>query len=93
MTQTIDFEAALTELEKVVLELEGDVKLERALNLFDRGMKLSLECENFLKGAEQKVEILKRSVSGDLNTEPFADQLLEENSEKGKADADSKESD
>lgn len=73
---TLDFEATLTELEKVVSELDGDVKLERALELFDRGMKLSFDCETFLKGAEQKIEILKRTASG-LTTEPFEARLLE----------------
>jgi len=71
MAQTLDFEATLGELEKVVTELDGEIKLERALELFDKGMKLSLDCETFLKSAEQKVEILKRSASGDLTTDPF----------------------
>jgi exodeoxyribonuclease VII small subunit len=71
MTQTLDFEAALTELEKVVGELDGDVKLDRALDLFDRGMKLSLDCEKFLKTAEQKIEILRRASNGEMVTEPF----------------------
>ncbi len=73
---SLDFEATLTELEKVVSELDGEVKLERALELFDRGMKLSLDCETFLKGAEQKIEILKRTANG-LTTEPFEARLLE----------------
>jgi exodeoxyribonuclease VII small subunit len=76
MAATIDFETNLTELERVVLELDGEVKLERALELFDKGMKLSLECETFLKGAEQKVEILKRTASG-VSTAPFEARLLE----------------
>ena len=73
MTQakTLDFEAALAELEKVVGELDGEVKLDRALDLFDKGMKLSLDCESFLKNAEQKIEILRRSASGAIIAEPF----------------------
>ncbi len=71
MTQTLDFEAALAELEKVVGELDGEVKLDRALDLFDKGMKLSLDCENFLKSAEQKIEILKRSANGTIAPVPF----------------------
>lgn len=78
MTQSLslDFEATLSELEKVVSELDGEVKLERALELFDRGMKLSMDCETFLKGAEQKIEILKRTASG-IMTEPFEARMLE----------------
>lgn len=71
MAQTLDFEATLGELEKVVTELDGELKLERALELFDKGMKLSLDCETFLKSAEQKVEILKRSTTGALTSDPF----------------------
>lgn len=73
---TLDFEATLAELEKVVCELDGEVKLERALELFDRGMKLSLDCETFLKGAEQKIEILKRTATG-ITTQPFEARLLD----------------
>ena len=73
MTKTKDFETAIEELESVVNELDGEIKLEAALDLFERGMKLSRECEQFLKGAQQKVEMLKRSTDGVIETEPFAD--------------------
>lgn len=66
-----DFETLLSGLERVVSELEGDVPLEKALELFDKGMRLSLQCETFLKSAEQKVEILKRTAAGEIVTEPF----------------------
>lgn len=70
MTQIVDFETTLSELERLVNELDGDIKLERALELFDRGMQLSIECEKFLKGAEHKVEVLRRTATG-LVTEPL----------------------
>ena len=59
-----DFAAQLTELEKVVADLESDIAIEKALALFERGMQLSNECEKFLSNAEQKVEILKRTAAG-----------------------------
>lgn len=71
-----DFEEALSELEKVVGQLEGEVKLEEALKLFDRGMQLSKSCEGFLKSAEQKIEILKRAADGSLSTEKFNEEEL-----------------
>jgi exodeoxyribonuclease VII small subunit len=73
MTQVkpLDFEAALIELEKVVGELDGEVKLERALELFDKGMRLSVDCESFLKTAEQKIEILRRTANGEVIAESF----------------------
>ncbi len=72
-----DFEEALLELEKVVSQLEGEVKLEEALQLFDRGMKLSKSCEGILKNAEKKIEILKRAVDGSLSTEAFNEDSLQ----------------
>lgn len=77
-TQTLDkgkdFEETLAELEKVVSSLEGEVKLEEALKLFDRGMQLSQHCQEFLKNAEQKIEILKRAANGTISTEKFNEQ-------------------
>ena len=72
-----DFEEALLELEKVVSQLEGEVKLEEALQLFDRGLKLSKSCEGILKNAEKKIEILKRAVDGTLSTETFNEDSLQ----------------
>lgn len=69
-----DFEAALTELEEVVKELDGSVKLEKALELFDRGMRLSKECQVFLEGAEEKVAILKKNLDGTVEEEPFEEE-------------------
>ena len=55
------FEAGLHELESVVKELEtGDLPLERALELFEKGMKLSAACRTQLEAAETRVEILTR---------------------------------
>ncbi len=68
-----DFEKTLEELEAVVSQLDGEVKLEKALELFEHGVLLSKRCEEFLKGAEQKVEILKRLADGSIVTQKFED--------------------
>ncbi len=73
----IDFEASLAELENVVRELDGEVKLEKALQLFEQGIKLSVECEQFIKGAEAKIEILKKQADGTLTTEPFQGERID----------------
>jgi exodeoxyribonuclease VII small subunit len=53
------FEACLAELEKVVKELEsGDLPLERALELFEKGTQLSEACRKQLEEAETRVETL-----------------------------------
>ncbi|MGC2109182.1 MAG: exodeoxyribonuclease VII small subunit [Candidatus Korobacteraceae bacterium] len=65
------FEECLERLEKIVAELEkGDVSLDRSLELFDEGMKLSGSCRKELEEAEGKIEILLKR-NGKLQPEPF----------------------
>lgn len=65
------FETSLDELEKVVKDLEaGDLPLDRSLDLFARGMKLSEGCRRQLEDAETRVEILTRK-DGTWQPEPF----------------------
>jgi exodeoxyribonuclease VII small subunit len=65
------FEASLSELEKVVKELEaGDLALERSLELFEKGMALSETCRKQLENAETRVEMLIRK-EGKIQPEPF----------------------
>jgi exodeoxyribonuclease VII small subunit len=55
------FEAGLEELELIVKQMEsGDLALERALDLFERGIRLSGECRKQLEEAETRVEVLVR---------------------------------
>jgi exodeoxyribonuclease VII small subunit len=52
-------EKSLEELETLVARLEGgDLPLEQALKEFERGVKLTRQCQAALREAEQKVEIL-----------------------------------
>ena len=56
-----DFEASLKELETLVEKMEqGDLSLEASLGYFERGVQLSRACQQSLKAAEQKVEILMK---------------------------------
>ncbi len=65
------FESCLTELEKIVKELEaGDMPLERSLELFEKGMSLSENCRKQLEQAETRVEMLIRK-EGKWQPEPF----------------------
>jgi exodeoxyribonuclease VII small subunit len=55
------FETGLEELESVVKQLEsGDLPLEKALELFEKGVQLSEACRKQLEEAETKVEVLTR---------------------------------
>jgi len=66
-----DFEQALTELEGLVERLErGDLPLDEALKLFERGVTLTRHCQSSLQAAQQKVEILLKR-SADAQPEPF----------------------
>jgi exodeoxyribonuclease VII small subunit len=66
-----NFEAGLEELEKVVKELEGgDLPLERALALFEKGVGLSDTCRKQLLEAETRVEVLLKK-NGKVQPEPF----------------------
>ena len=68
----LTFEAGLERLEKIVQELEkGNLALERALELFEEGMKLSANCRKKLEEAENRVEILLKKSDGKMAAEPF----------------------
>ncbi len=56
---SIDFEASLKELEALVEKMEqGEQSLEKSLKDFERGVALTRACQQALREAEQKVEIL-----------------------------------
>lgn len=60
-----NFEAQLASLEKIVRELErGDLPLERSLELFEQGVRLSRECQERLNEAERRIEVLLRDDAG-----------------------------
>ncbi len=53
------FEESLTKLEGLVEKMEsGDLTLEDSLKTFEEGIKLTRECQEALKQAEQKVNLL-----------------------------------
>ena len=66
------FEKNLERLDGIVRELEdADLPLEKALQLYEEGMKLSEICHKQLEEAEGKVEILTRKAGGKVVPEPF----------------------
>jgi exodeoxyribonuclease VII small subunit len=53
------FESQIAALEEIVGHLEkGDLSLDESLTQFEKGVKLTKECQNILNEAEQKVMIL-----------------------------------
>ena len=72
--KSVDFEKQLEQLESLVTALEGgDLSLEDSMKSFEQGIKVARECQQALKDAEQRVEILTRQgdelVSTDYNLE------------------------
>ena len=66
------FETSLEELERIVRDLEqGDLPLEKSLELFEHGVKLSRECQERLNQAERRIEVLMRDNQGRSTTRPF----------------------
>ncbi|MEC9314008.1 MAG: exodeoxyribonuclease VII small subunit [Pseudomonadota bacterium] len=67
----LDYEAAVKELEALVERLEqGDISLEESLKLYERGVLLTRDCQESLKAAEQKVQMLLQQ-SGQNNMVDF----------------------
>ncbi|MCQ3828939.1 exodeoxyribonuclease VII small subunit [Microbulbifer elongatus] len=65
------FESALEELEQLVERLEsGELPLDEALADFERGVKLTRECQQKLASAEQKVKVLMEE-NGQVQELPF----------------------
>ncbi len=53
------FEEQLTELERVVEQLErGELSLEDSVTLFERGVTLSDACKSQLASAESRIQVL-----------------------------------
>jgi exodeoxyribonuclease VII small subunit len=68
----LSFEQALSELEKIVAQLEsGQAPLEESIALYERGAKLKAHCEARLEAARLKVEkIVVGRDGGAERTEP-----------------------
>jgi exodeoxyribonuclease VII small subunit len=66
------FEKAIDDLEKIVKALEsGDLPLEKALEKFEAGMKLSRYCSETLDEAEKRVTLLMTDETGTTVEKPF----------------------
>ena len=54
-----DFESALAELDSIVRKMEeGDLTLEKSMELYERGLQLSKFCHSTLEAAERRIELL-----------------------------------
>ena len=68
---TLSFESALAELEGIVGKLEsGNAPLEESISLYERGAALKGHCEAKLKSAQEKIEKIVVSETGQVRAEP-----------------------
>ncbi len=75
--QPKSFEASLEALENIVQQLEsGDLPLEKSLELFEEGVKLSRQCQERLNQAERRIEVLLRDNQGRPVVSAFEDSKI-----------------
>ena len=68
----IKFEKAIQRLEKIVDDLEtGELDIDKSLEIFEEGIKMSRVCSKKLSEAEAKIEKLTQNQNGELVTELF----------------------
>jgi exodeoxyribonuclease VII small subunit len=69
------FEKNLQRLDGIVHDLEdAELPLEKALELYEEGMKLTAICQQQLEEAEGRVEILRKRAGGKVVAEPFQEE-------------------
>lgn len=69
---TLSFEAALSELEGIVRDLEtGKAALEDSISAYERGVALKTHCESKLRDAQAKIEKIMIGPDGKITTAPF----------------------
>lgn len=67
----MSFEDALAELEQIVRRLEaGQVKLDEAIQSYERGSQLKRHCEQKLNEAQQRVERIVIGPDGAVSAQP-----------------------
>lgn len=68
--QPASFEQALEELEDSAARLEqGELSLEDALQVFERGVAASRACARFLDQARKRVQVLQEDEQGNFRLE------------------------
>ena len=78
-----DFESATAELDTIVRRLEeGDLPLEKSMELYERGLQLSRFCHAKIEEAERRIELLNER--GELRAAPAALGLADDEGSKAR---------
>jgi exodeoxyribonuclease VII small subunit len=76
--KSIDFETSLKQLESIVENLEeGNLGLEDSLKAFEKGIKITRECQQALQKAEQRVRVLTTDPNGEIVSSDFVPEEIE----------------
>ncbi len=68
----INFEEAMKKLEEIANQLEkNDLDLDKAVEKFEDGMKLSKKCSEILENAEKRITILINDGKDNFSEEKF----------------------
>lgn len=63
--EKLSFEEALKKIEQILKQLENkDIDLEEAINLYEEGLRLIHFCEEKLKNARTRVEVILKEKEG-----------------------------
>ena len=68
----LNFEVAIKQLEEIATELEkNDLNLDKAVEKFEEGIKLSKKCNDMLEKAEKKITILINDGNDNFTEDEF----------------------
>ncbi|MBO5867039.1 MAG: exodeoxyribonuclease VII small subunit [Clostridia bacterium] len=62
-------EEKLAKLEKIANQLESDIPLEKALQLFEESVKLANECMETLNDCKGKLTVIQENLRGTFDEE------------------------
>lgn len=69
--EKLSFEAAMTELETIVREMEsGKTGLEQSIAAYERGIALRNHCQKRLSEAQMRIAEISTDANGNLTTKP-----------------------
>ena len=70
--KNLSFEEALKNLENIVRDLEGGrIKLDDAVDAYEKAVALKKVCEEKLKSAQLRIEKVETSEDGELSLSPL----------------------
>lgn len=70
--EDVNFEEAIKKLEQIATELEkNDLDLDKSVEKFEEGMKLSKQCNEILENAEKRISILINDGKDNFEEEDF----------------------